>query len=134
MQNNQKTNANASQDTEQEHPAARRMREQFEQEYGRHHEIASALRRYYNVCKDFADAWNLDRETPVKMEDIRQAEREVFEAADRAARVGQNHQEGELVITKNEAGQIVAVTRQDEEGRILKVLAESEAQKGTTEK
>lgn len=35
---------------------------------------------------------------------------------------------GEVVITKNEAGAIVAVTRQDEEGRILSVLAESAAQ------
>ena len=33
---------------------------------------------------------------------------------------------GEIVVTKNAAGQIVAVTRQDEEGRILSVLAESE--------
>lgn len=32
---------------------------------------------------------------------------------------------GDLVITKNDAGQIVAVTRQDEEGRILEVLAEA---------
>lgn len=32
----------------------------------------------------------------------------------------------EVVITKNESGAIVAVTRQDDEGRILSVLAESE--------
>ena len=32
---------------------------------------------------------------------------------------------GEIVVTKNEAGQIVAVTRQDEEGRVLSVVAES---------
>jgi len=30
-----------------------------------------------------------------------------------------------LVVTKNESGQIVAVTRQDEDGRIVEVLAES---------
>jgi hypothetical protein len=35
---------------------------------------------------------------------------------------------GEVVVTKNEAGQIVAVTRQDDEGRILSVIAESAAQ------
>jgi len=34
---------------------------------------------------------------------------------------------GEVVVTKNESGQIVAVTRQDEEGRILSVIAESDA-------
>jgi hypothetical protein len=32
---------------------------------------------------------------------------------------------GDVVVTKNEAGQIVAVTRQDDEGRILSVIAES---------
>lgn len=31
----------------------------------------------------------------------------------------------EVVITRNESGQIVAVTRQDSEGRVLEVLAES---------
>jgi hypothetical protein len=35
--------------------------------------------------------------------------------------------EGEIVITKNEDGAIVSVTRQDEEGRIISVLAESAA-------
>lgn len=34
--------------------------------------------------------------------------------------------EGEVVVTKTQAGQIVAVTRQDEEGRVLSVIAESE--------
>lgn len=32
---------------------------------------------------------------------------------------------GEVVVTKNEAGQIVAVTRQDDDGKILSVIAES---------
>lgn len=32
---------------------------------------------------------------------------------------------GQIVVTKNEAGQIVAVTRQDEDGKILKVIATS---------
>lgn len=34
-------------------------------------------------------------------------------------------EQGEIVVTKTPDGQIVAVTRQDEEGRILKVIAES---------
>ena len=34
---------------------------------------------------------------------------------------------GDVVVTKNEAGQIVAVTRQDEDGRILSVIAECAA-------
>jgi len=33
--------------------------------------------------------------------------------------------QGEVVVTKNEAGQIVSVTRQDSEGKILKVIAAS---------
>lgn len=32
--------------------------------------------------------------------------------------------EGHVVVTRNEAGQAVAVTRQDDEGRILSVIAE----------
>lgn len=34
---------------------------------------------------------------------------------------------GEVVVTRNDAGEIVAVTRQDDEGRILSVIAESAA-------
>ena len=33
---------------------------------------------------------------------------------------------GEVVVTKDEGGQIVAVTRQDDEGRILSVIATSD--------
>ena len=69
-----------------EHPAARRMREDFEREYGRHHLIASAIRKYYNTRKNYDDAWNRDRETPVTLDDVLEAEREVFRAAARAAR------------------------------------------------
>ena len=32
---------------------------------------------------------------------------------------------GHVVVTKNESGQIVAVTRQDSEGRVVSVIAES---------
>ena len=44
------------------------------------------------------------------------------------AKWGQPSGAGEVVVTKTEAGQIVAVTRQDEEGRILSVIAESTPQ------
>lgn len=47
----------------------------------------------------------------------------------RAALLEASAQQGEIVITKNEAGQIVAVTRQDEEGRILDVIAEAFTQR-----
>lgn len=38
--------------------------------------------------------------------------------------------EGHVVVTRNEAGQAVAVTRQDDEGRILSVIAEFEPSEG----
>ncbi len=38
--------------------------------------------------------------------------------------------EGHVVVTRNEAGQAVAVTRQDDEGRILSVIAEFEVPEG----
>lgn len=34
--------------------------------------------------------------------------------------------EGDVVVTKNTDGVIVAVTRQDEEGRVLKIISQSE--------
>lgn len=41
------------------------------------------------------------------------------------AKITAAHAQGEIVVTKTPDGQIVAVTRQDEEGQILKVIAES---------
>jgi hypothetical protein len=38
--------------------------------------------------------------------------------------------EGHVVVTRNEAGQAIAVTRQDDEGRILSVIAEFEPPEG----
>nr|WP_313227319.1 hypothetical protein [Stenotrophomonas pavanii] len=38
--------------------------------------------------------------------------------------------EGHVIVTRNEAGQAVAVTRQDGDGRILSVIAEFEAPDG----
>ena len=43
----------------------------------------------------------------------------------RAALAQKAEPQGEVVVTKDDAGQIVAVTRQDAEGRILSVVAES---------
>ncbi|MCU1139459.1 hypothetical protein [Stenotrophomonas maltophilia] len=44
----------------------------------------------------------------------------------RADRAALTPPEGHVVVTRNEAGQAVAVTRQDDEGRILSVIAEFE--------
>ncbi|HCF2125499.1 TPA: hypothetical protein NH984_006470, partial [Pseudomonas aeruginosa] len=41
------------------------------------------------------------------------------------ARAGLTQPSGEVVVTKNESGAIVSVTRQDKEGRVLSVIAES---------
>lgn len=38
-------------------------------------------------------------------------------------------QKGEVVVTKTQDGEIIAVTRQDEEGRILSVIAEADRQR-----
>lgn len=46
-----------------------------------------------------------------------------------AALLEASTQRGEVVVTKTEAGQIIAVTRQDEEGRILEVIAEASTQR-----
>jgi hypothetical protein len=35
------------------------------------------------------------------------------------------HDKGEIVVTKTMTGEILAVTRQDDEGRILRVIAEA---------
>lgn len=45
--------------------------------------------------------------------------------ANNAEHIAPTEPEGDIVVTRSEDGQIVAVTRQDEEGRILSVIAES---------
>lgn len=50
----------------------------------------------------------------------------------RADRSALTPPEGHVVVTRNEAGQAVAVTRQDEEGRILSVIAEFEHEPGVS--
>ena len=51
-----------------------------------------------------------------------------------AARMGKpaEPQQSDVIVTKNESGTIVAVTRQDVDGRILEVIAESTTQPATT--
>lgn len=46
----------------------------------------------------------------------------------RAIAAARAQAQGEVVVTRNEAGAIVAVTRQDAEGRMLSVIAEAQAQ------
>lgn len=52
--------------------------------------------------------------------------RNIAKAVDQLRYKGMTTAEGHVVVTRNEAGQTVAVTRQDNEGRILSVIAEFE--------
>lgn len=63
-----------------EHPAAKRMRENFEAQYGDMHPIALALRRYYNARSAYSDGWNRLSEKPTTEADVDAAEQEVFAA------------------------------------------------------
>lgn len=56
--------------------------------------------------------------------------RNIGKAVDQLRYKGMTTAEGHVVVTRNEAGQAVAVTRQDDEGRILSVIAEFEPAKG----
>ncbi|WP_407334467.1 hypothetical protein [Pseudomonas aeruginosa] len=51
----------------------------------------------------------------------------------REARDALEQPSGEVVVTKNESGAIVSVTRQDKEGRVLSVIAESQPSPVPTE-
>ncbi|MDV2243522.1 hypothetical protein RY185_17010 [Pseudomonas aeruginosa] len=51
-----------------------------------------------------------------------------------AARAALAQPSGEVVVTKNESGAIVSVTRQDKEGRLLSVIAESQPSPAQAEK
>lgn len=57
-------------------------------------------------------------------------QRHLYECAVRAIMNAIKSSEGHVVVTRNEAGQAVAVTRQDDDGRILSVIAEFEAPEG----
>ncbi|MEC6481892.1 hypothetical protein VXS82_00890 [Pseudomonas aeruginosa] len=52
----------------------------------------------------------------------------------REARDALEQPSGEVVVTKNESGAIVSVTRQDKEGRVLSVIAESQPSPAQAEK
>lgn len=66
---------------------------------------------------------------PVAVEDGRWFMVREQDALD-AVRAALTRAEGHVVVIRNEAGQAVAVTRQDEEGRILSVIAELEMPSG----
>lgn len=57
-------------------------------------------------------------------------QRHLHACAIRAIMAALTPPEGHVVVTRNEAGQAVAVTRQDDEGRILSVIAEFEPPEG----
>ena len=66
---------------EAEHPAAKRMRLEFEAKYGDMADVMRAMNHWHNKRTEWNDAWNRDRETPVTEIDVEAALQSVFAAA-----------------------------------------------------
>lgn len=64
-----------------EHPAAKRMRLEFEAKYGSNSALMRAANKWFNVRSDYGDAWNRDRERPITEDDVEQAERAMLALA-----------------------------------------------------
>ena len=62
----------------EEHPAARRMREKFEAQYGAESTVMRAILHWRNVVADFHRPYNSDMETPVTNADMEAAELEML--------------------------------------------------------
>lgn len=62
-----------------EHPAAKRMREEFEAKFGSLAPVVSAMNSWFNVREGWNDHWNRDREVPVTEDDVETAQERVFE-------------------------------------------------------
>lgn len=58
----------------QEHPAARRMREQFESKYGDLSDVMRAINHWRNQVEEFRRPYNRDMESPVTNADLDVAE------------------------------------------------------------
>lgn len=59
---------------EQEHPAARRMREQFEAKYGDLSDVMRSINNWRSTVEDFRRPCNSDMESPVTNADMDAAE------------------------------------------------------------
>ena len=59
----------------EEHPAAKRMREEFEAKYGHASALMLAAIHWFNVRNEWNDAWNRDREKPITEDDVEAAEK-----------------------------------------------------------
>jgi hypothetical protein len=77
--------AQSDSDYENEHPAAKRMRLEFEVKYGRLSPLMQAANHWFNVRTQWNEAWNRDREVPVTEHDVAEAERAMLAAAPGAA-------------------------------------------------
>lgn len=60
-------------DDDVEHPAARRMRLDFEAKYGEAAPLMRAASHWFTVQTDFNEPWNRDRQEPVTSEDVDKA-------------------------------------------------------------
>lgn len=66
---------------EVEHPAAKRMRLEFEAKYGDMADVVRAMNHWYNTRKDWNESYNRDREKPITETDVDAALQAVFSAA-----------------------------------------------------
>jgi hypothetical protein len=65
---------------ETEHPAAKRMRLEFEAKYGDMAGVMREMNRWYNMRADWNAAFNRDREKPITEADVNEALQAVFDA------------------------------------------------------
>ena len=82
--------------------------------------VEAVLKRYTREMEGYS---YFSSNPGVREDDCEEIAEEIEKAI--SARRAPSADRGEIVVTKNDAGHIVAVTRQDEEGRILSVLSMS---------
>lgn len=69
----------------QEHPAAQRMREQFEAKYGDLSDVMRAINHWRNQVEEFRRPYNRDMESPVTNADLDVAEEAMLDEIRRYA-------------------------------------------------
>lgn len=66
-----------------EHPTAKRMRLEFESEFGNMSDIMRAMNHWYNIRTDWNSPYNRSREKPITEDDVDLALKAVFSAVHR---------------------------------------------------
>lgn len=94
-------------DYENEHPAAKRMRLEFEAKYGRFSPLMRAANHWFNVRTQWNEAWNRDREQPITESDVAEAERAMLAAAPSTATAAREQETIEEIAQR--AGALVTL-------------------------